>query len=498
MLVNDLVDTSGITYAYRVTEDVGVGPVDAVRSYVATNAIFRIGEVWRQIRAGGRLGRGVRPDDAGPAPADRPRRPLAAQLPAAAAGGRRRDQPVRSQSRRADAADVGVAARRRPAIVEKEAGEFTSHGVPEDLAYMVATGLYQYSLLDIIDIADIVDREPAEVADTYFALMDHLGTDGLLTAVSRLARDDRWHSLARLAIRDDIYGSLRSLCFDVLAVGEPEESGEEKIAEWETTNSSRVQPARRTLNEIYESRRARPGDVVGGGASDPQHDTNEWNGDFWVTGDERLARRASSRAFVTSVPVRWSDIDMYQHINHATMVTILEEARIPFLREPFGDVIDEIGLLIHEVKILYKGQLRLMDSPLQVTMWSKRVRAVDFTIGYEVRSVQRADSKPAVIAETQLAAVHIKEQRLQRLSPAQQEYFCSAGCDDRKPERGIWLDDATHREDLATFVERALRLDDAAVIRLRERAGGLVVAWVATGFDVLASRVVAGRVRRPT
>jgi hypothetical protein len=64
-----------------------------------------------------------------------------------------------------------------------------------------------------------------------------------------------------------------------------------------------------------------------------------------------------------------------------------------------------------------------------------------------------------------------------------------------QPERGIWLDDATHREDLATFSERALRLDDAAVIRLRERAGGLVVAWVATGFDVLASRVVGGRIR---
>ena len=92
----------------------------------------------------------------------------------------------------------------------------------------------------MIDIADIVDRDPAEVADTYFALMDHLGTDGLLTAVSRLARDDRWHSLARLAIRDDIYGSLRALCFDVLAVGEPDENGEEKIAEWEMTNSSRV------------------------------------------------------------------------------------------------------------------------------------------------------------------------------------------------------------------------------------------------------------------
>jgi len=64
-----------------------------------------------------------------------------------------------------------------------------------------------------------------------------------------------------------------------------------------------------------------------------------------------------------------------------------------------------------------------------------------------------------------------------------------------QPERGIWLDDATHREDLATFTERALWLDDAAVVRLRERAGGLVVAWVATGFDVLASRVVRGRIK---
>ncbi|HZA09598.1 thioesterase family protein [Mycobacterium sp.] len=133
-----------------------------------------------------------------------------------------------------------------------------------------------------------------------------------------------------------------------------------------------------------------------------------------------------TQGFVTPVQVRWSDIDMYQHINHATMVTILEEARIPFLREPFGAVITTIGLLIAEVKIGYKGQLRLVDSPLQVTIWVNRLRAVDFTLGYEVRSVNAApDSRPSVIAETQLAAVHIKEQRLQRLSPQQQEYLQS-------------------------------------------------------------------------
>jgi glutamate dehydrogenase len=139
------------------------------------------------------------------------------------------------------------------AIVEQEAAEYASQGAPVDLAYTIAAGLYRFSLLDIIDVADITEIDPAEVADTYFALMDRLGTDGLLTAVSQLPRNDRWHSLARLAIRDDIYASLRSLCFDVLAVGEPDESGEQKIAEWEHISASRVERARRTLTEIYAS-----------------------------------------------------------------------------------------------------------------------------------------------------------------------------------------------------------------------------------------------------
>jgi hypothetical protein len=65
-------------------------------------------------------------------------------------------------------------------------------------------------------------------------------------------------------------------------------------------------------------------------------------------------------------------------------------------------------------------------------------------------------------------------------------------------ERGLWLGPdsmAAHRGDLTAFVERALRLDAAAVIRLRARSDGLLTAWVATGFDVLASRVVAGTIR---
>jgi acyl-CoA thioester hydrolase len=132
----------------------------------------------------------------------------------------------------------------------------------------------------------------------------------------------------------------------------------------------------------------------------------------------------SKPGFIASIPGRWSDIDMYQHINHATMVTILEEARVPFLSPAFAVDITSVGLLIAEVRVAYKGQLRLTDSPLQVTMWISRLRTVDFTIGYEVRSVSAApDAKPAVIAETQLAAFSIDEQKLVRLSPEHREYL---------------------------------------------------------------------------
>jgi len=67
-----------------------------------------------------------------------------------------------------------------------------------------------------------------------------------------------------------------------------------------------------------------------------------------------------------------------------------------------------------------------------------------------------------------------------------------------RAERGLWLGPesmADHRADLATFVDHTIRLDDAAVIRLRARSAGLLTAWVATGFDVLASRVVVGTLR---
>ena len=257
MTVNDLIDTCGIAYAHRITTDVGVGAGDAVRAYAATDAIFGVGRLWRRIRAA------ITEQNIAVAVSDRMTLDLRRLIDRA---GRwllnNRPQPlaVGAEINRF-AQTVHVLTPRMgewlrgddAAIVTQHVGEYTADGVPEDLARDIAVGLYRYSLLDIIDIADIIERDSVEVADTYFALMDRLGTDGLLTAVAGLPRDDRWRSLARLALRDDIYSSLKSLCIDVLAVGEPDEDGMTKIEEWEHINGSRVLRARRTLAEIAET-----------------------------------------------------------------------------------------------------------------------------------------------------------------------------------------------------------------------------------------------------
>jgi hypothetical protein len=59
----------------------------------------------------------------------------------------------------------------------------------------------------------------------------------------------------------------------------------------------------------------------------------------------------------------------------------------------------------------------------------------------------------------------------------------------------LHVPDSADRDDLGAFVARSVRLDQQAVVRLRGRSTGLLEAWVATPFDVLATRSVRGQVR---
>lgn len=51
---------------------------------------------------------------------------------------------------------------------------------------------------------------------------------------------------------------------------------------------------------------------------------------------------------------------------------------------------------------------------------------------------------------------------------------------------------AGEKDSLGAFIARAVRMDAQAAVRLRARERGTVEAWVATPFDVLVTRAVAG------
>ena len=59
-------------------------------------------------------------------------------------------------------------------------------------------------------------RDLDEVASVYFALSDRFRVDDLLSQISALPREDRWQTLARMALRYDLYAALAALTGEVL------------------------------------------------------------------------------------------------------------------------------------------------------------------------------------------------------------------------------------------------------------------------------------------
>ncbi len=125
-----------------------------------------------------------------------------------------------------------------------------AQGVPEDLASRVAGLPPAYMLLGIIEIATREDLDPAEVARLHFALAERLGLPALVGRILALPREDRWQTMARAALRDDLHAVHAQLTGQVLLATSPEDSVPARIAAWEDGDSTVVARAAATLEEI--------------------------------------------------------------------------------------------------------------------------------------------------------------------------------------------------------------------------------------------------------
>jgi acyl-CoA thioester hydrolase len=122
------------------------------------------------------------------------------------------------------------------------------------------------------------------------------------------------------------------------------------------------------------------------------------------------------------VPVRWSDMDAYGHVNNARVVTLLEEARVIWLFQP-GSPTEEMakGSVVADLHVRYRSQLTHLDGPLEVLMWISRLRAADAVVQYEVRPAADAAAAPSVTASTQMVPFDMVAQRPRRFSAQERE-----------------------------------------------------------------------------
>lgn len=131
------------------------------------------------------------------------------------------------------------------------------------------------------------------------------------------------------------------------------------------------------------------------------------------------------RVYTTAMPVRWSDQDLYHHVNHARMITLIEEARIPWLFEeglPTATLV--AGAVMTDLEVKYRGQVKHADGPVRIRMWCEKVGGALFVARHEVRGRTTPDSAPAAVECTaRIAAFDLATQRPRRLSPAERGYL---------------------------------------------------------------------------
>ncbi|MGH3413241.1 MAG: NAD-glutamate dehydrogenase [Marmoricola sp.] len=218
-IVNQLVNGAGITFYHRLSGETNASVASLARANFVSREIFGAEKLWRQIAAyDNKMDAGVQ---------TRMRlevRTLVERVSRWLVNNRR--APLDSEAL-VDQFEVVVeklmaalpdlmtgveleAFRgRRDALVEQQ--------VPEELASKVACCPPAYMLLGVVETSARDGRDPVEVARTHFDVAERLHLPALVTRILALPRDDRWQTMARASLRDDLHAVHAQLTAQELA-----------------------------------------------------------------------------------------------------------------------------------------------------------------------------------------------------------------------------------------------------------------------------------------
>ncbi|MBO4208853.1 NAD-glutamate dehydrogenase [Micromonospora echinofusca] len=256
VLVNEAVNRGGITFIYRVVEETAASAADVIRAYVVVREVFGLRELWDAVEA---LDNRVSPE---------------LQTTVYLDSRRLLDRAVRwlVTNRRSPIDVPAEIARLRDGVsrllpelgnlfygAEREAlaehiEMMAGRGLPRELAETSTRLMYSFGLLDVVETAAQTGRDVGEVASVYFVLSDRFRVDSLLSKISLLPREDRWQTLARMALRYDLYAALAALTAEVLGSTPADLPAADRVQEWEQSNATSISRAHRAMGEFDESR----------------------------------------------------------------------------------------------------------------------------------------------------------------------------------------------------------------------------------------------------
>ncbi|MET1060650.1 MAG: NAD-glutamate dehydrogenase [Nocardioides sp.] len=251
-VVNDLVNGAGMTYWPRLAGETGASPAELVRANFVAREIFGSLELREELASY---------DNKLPAAVQTRMRIEMRTLVERASRWlvSNRRPPIDSEgtvdffgvtARKVMAELPNLMTGRELAAFEQRRDALVVESVPEDLAVRVAVLPPSYMLLGIVETAARENVDPLEVARVHFALGERLGLPLLVSRILGLPRDDRWQTMARAALRDDLHAVHSALTSRVLSTTSSDDPAPVRIASWEEGDEVVVARAASTLEDI--------------------------------------------------------------------------------------------------------------------------------------------------------------------------------------------------------------------------------------------------------
>jgi glutamate dehydrogenase len=259
VVVNTFVDTAGITCFHRLSTETGATAPELLRAHVAARTIFDAAGLEAAVAA---------LDHAVPAEVQTRMRLAVRTFVERVTRWLVNERP-RPLDIDATVADLGPGARavvaalpdalgeREAEVVAGRAEELRAAGVPDALAARVAVLPAAYAALSAVTTARAEDLDPALVVRVHQALAQRLGLDRLMARITALPREDRWSTMARAALRDDLHTAHARLTAQVVAraavpgaaAEDPARDTHELVEAWEEATPAAA-GARSTLRSV--------------------------------------------------------------------------------------------------------------------------------------------------------------------------------------------------------------------------------------------------------